>query len=55
MQIFPVEGDHWVCATTMRPSGKKVLVYDLPYIRRSDKTVSFVRKQFQCSVPISKI
>jgi len=46
LQIFHSEGNHWVCATTIGASGKKVIVYDSAYTRWSDKAVSFVRKQF---------
>ena len=49
IQIFQIEEDHWVCATTIGASGKKVLVYDSTYIRWSDQAVSFVRKQFRCA------
>ena len=27
LQVFHIEGDHWVCATTIGASGKKVLMY----------------------------
>ena len=57
LQIFHIEGNHWVCATTIGASGKKVLVYDSAYTRWSDQAVSFVRKQFRCaasSVTIQK-
>ena len=47
LQNFHIEGNHWVYATTIGATGKKVLVYDSAYTR-SDKAVSFVRKQFQC-------
>ena len=50
IQIFHIEGDHWVCATTMgEASRKKVLVYDSAYTRWSDQAVSLVRKQFRCA------
>jgi len=47
LQIFHIEGDHWVCATTIGASGRKVLVYDSAYTRWSDQAISCVRKQFR--------
>ena len=46
LQIFHIEGNHWVCAATIGATGKKVLVYDSAYTRWSNKAVS---KQFRCS------
>ena len=49
LQIFHIEGSHWVCATTIGASGKEVLVYDSAYTRWSDQAVCFVRKQLRCA------
>ena len=49
LQIFHIEGNYWVCATTIGTSGKKVPVYDSAYIRWRDQAVSFVGKQFRCA------
>ena len=49
LQIFHTGGDHWVCATTIGTSGKKVLVYDSAYTRWDDTAVCLLKKQFRCS------
>ena len=49
LQIFHIGGDHWVCATTIGTSAKKVLVYDSAYMRWDDTAISLLKKQFRCS------
>ena len=58
LQVFHIEGDHWVCATTIGASGKKVFVDDSTYTRWSDKavskTISMLGKQYHYSKECSK-
>ena len=49
LQIFHTGDDHWVCATTIGTSGKKVLVYDSAYTRWDDAAVCLLKRQFRCS------
>ena len=49
LQIFHTGGDHWICATTIGTSGKRVLVYDSGYTRWDESTLSLLKKQFCCS------
>ena len=49
LQIFHIDGDHWICASTIGVSGKRVLVYDSAYTSWDESTLCLLRKQFQCS------
>lgn len=49
LQIFHTGGDHWICATTIGTSGKKVLVYDSAYTKWDESTLDLLKKQFRCS------
>ena len=48
IQIFHVQGNHWVCAT--RPANKQVLVYDSAYTKWGEKSLSPIMKQFRCAM-----
>ena len=49
LQIFHTGGDHWICATTIGVSGKRVLVYDSAYTKWDESALCLLKKQFRCS------
>ena len=49
LKIFNINGDYWVCATTIGTPRKRVLVYDLAYTRWDDAAICLLKKQIQCS------
>ena len=48
IQILHINGDHWVCATTVGTK-KQVLVYDSWYTKWDEPSLSILQKQFRCS------
>lgn len=48
IQILHVNGDHWVCATTVGTK-KQVLVYDSWYTKWDEPSLSIIQKRFRCS------
>ena len=49
LQIFHVGEDHWICATNVGKSGKRVLVYDSAYTKWDESALCLLKKQFRCS------
>ena len=49
LHIFHVGEDHWICATTVGRSGKRVLVYDSAYTKWDESALCLLKKQFWCS------
>ena len=50
LQIFHMGGDHWICATTIGTSGKRVLVYDSGYTKWDELALCLLKTQFWCSL-----
>ena len=48
IQILHINGDHWVCATTVGTK-KQVLVYDSWYTKCDEPSLSILQKQLHCS------
>ena len=48
IQIFHINRDHWVCATTVGTK-KQVLVYDSWYTKWDESALSILQTQFHCS------
>ena len=48
LQIFHIGEDHWVCATTIGVSGKRVLVYDSGYTKWDESALYLLKTQFRC-------
>lgn len=48
LQIFHTGGDHWICATTIGVSGKRVLVYDSGYTKWDESALCLLKNQFRC-------
>jgi len=48
LQIFHTGGDHWICASTIGVSGKRVLVYDSGYTKWDESALRLLKNQFRC-------
>ena len=55
IQIFHVNEDHWVCATTIGTAGKEVLVYDSWYTKWDKSIISMFTTQFRCNTHSIKV
>lgn len=49
IHIFHTGGDHWICATTINASGKRVLIYNFGYTKWDETALCLIKKQFRCS------
>ena len=49
LQIIHTGGDHWICASTIGISGKRVLVYDSAYTKWDESSLCLLKKEFRCS------